>query len=214
MCPLVSWTDCGDGQRLKAEVRSQGWKKPRRSWRNSFPDTLKIPRWDVYTEQTPTITLGHEFAEHFEEFVQNLRRNLCGLILIQVYDSVGYRTMSLWSQIYQKLYQTMIYSTTWGKHWSFLLLGSRPKLLGKRWKQCKEAGPTIQCPSCGLYRCPLCSTLPTALETTSWPACLPNILLAKDCVLLITATSLPGTEETANHICETNQWMKSRVLPF
>lgn len=118
----------------------------------------------MYTEQTPTITLGHEFAEHSEEFVQNLRRNLRGLILIQVYDSVGYRTMSLWSQIYQKLYQTMIYPTTWGKHWSFLLLGSRPKLLGKRWKQCKEAGPTIQCPSRGLYRHPLCSTLPTALE--------------------------------------------------
>ena len=73
---------------------------------------LKIPRWDVgYTEQSPTFTLGHTFVELSEKFVQNLRRNLCGLILTQVYDSVGYRLMSLWSQVYQKLYHTVLYPT-------------------------------------------------------------------------------------------------------
>lgn len=44
-----------------------------------------------------------------------------------------------------------------------LLPGSWPKPLGKRWKQCGEAGPTIQCPSRGLLGHPLCSTLPTTL---------------------------------------------------
>lgn len=73
---------------------------------------LKIPRWDVgYTEQTPTTTLGREFAELPEEFMQNLRRNWYGLILSQVHDSMGHRFMSLWSQFYQKLHQSVLYQT-------------------------------------------------------------------------------------------------------
>lgn len=147
----------------------------------------ETPRQTMGCEgETAATTLCHEFAELSDEFVQNLRRNLCGLFSTQVYDLMG--------QIHHEpmVTSSLFFAKLSGKSIShFCYMAVDLKKSHKKWKLWRRAGPSN---TCLCYELPihfLCSSLPIICydHCNALFTCL-NILQAMNCVLFITINPL------------------------
>lgn len=167
---------------------------------------LKTPRWGTRYKKEALLLLP--YAMNLKNFLKDLYKisqGTCGA-------HFWFKSMIQWDiDLWAVVTSNLLYQTIWGKHWSFLLYGSWPKQLGKNANNVEKlvlpshvppmsSQGSLCIPSSLLLDLYYCNDLFNCLS--------PQNLSSHDCVLFITVTPLPGTEEEmTNHVYEMNKQM-------
>lgn len=199
MCLLVSWTCCGDDQRVKAEAKPQGWKKSSRGDRIHSQTCWKYPGGAWGTRKKLCY-------QHLMLWICRTFWNICiksqKELVGPIFDS------SLWFngiQIHEPVVISVCFTELSGEstdHFCYMAVNLNHQV--KNGNSVKK----LNLPSCPSYELQgtLCVSSSLSLDTyitivmTCFLACLPKILRSSDRILFITVTPFPGTKEMATHV--------------